>query len=81
MTGTSTASRAVEVSQPVGTRRRPGLTKRLRTRAELAQLLGVPINTMYRSRLRGEGPVEFRIERHVRYRPAPVEASLAEHAS
>jgi excisionase family DNA binding protein len=35
---------------------------------ELAALLGVPLPTIYRWRTRHQGPLGFRIGRHVRYR-------------
>ena len=42
------------------------------------ELLGVPVDTLYGWRHRGEGPRGYRIGRHVRYRRASVEAWLAE---
>ena len=49
---------------------------RLMTLAELADMLGVPVNTLYGWRCRGEGPPGYRIGRHVRYRRATVEEWL-----
>lgn len=49
---------------------------RLMTLAELADMLGVPVNTVYQWRTRGEGPPGYRIGRHVRYRRTAVEAWL-----
>lgn len=49
---------------------------RLMSVTELAELLGVPVNTVYGWRCRGEGPPGYRIGRHVRYRRAAVEAWL-----
>ena len=43
-------------------------TERLMTLPELAEMLGVPIETLYGWQHRGEGPVGYRIGRHVRYR-------------
>jgi excisionase family DNA binding protein len=48
--------------------------------AELAELLGVPIGTLYDWRYRRQGPRAHRIGRHLRYRIEDVEAWLAEHA-
>lgn len=49
---------------------------RLMTVADLAEMLGIPINTLYGWRCRGEGPPGYRIGRYVRYRRAAVEAWL-----
>lgn len=49
---------------------------RLMTLAELAEMLGIPVNTLYGWRCRGEGPPGYRIGRHIRYRRAAVEAWL-----
>lgn len=49
---------------------------RLMTLAELAEMLGVPVNTVYGWRCRGQGPPGYRIGRHIRYRRAAVEAWL-----
>lgn len=43
---------------------------------ELSELLGVPVNTLYRWRCRGEGPKAYRLGRHVRYRRSDVESWL-----
>lgn len=40
---------------------------------ELAQILAIPVATLYQWRYRGEGPPGFRVGRHVRYRAAEVE--------
>lgn len=45
----------------------------LMTLVEVSELLGVPVATLYGWRHRGEGPVGYRIGRHVRYRRATVE--------
>jgi excisionase family DNA binding protein len=50
--------------------------ERLMTLTELSEMLGVPIDTLYGWRHRGEGPVGYRIGRHVRYRRSAVEAWL-----
>jgi excisionase family DNA binding protein len=49
---------------------------RLMTITELSKMLGVPVDTLYGWRHRGEGPAGYRIGRHVRYRRAAVEAWL-----
>lgn len=48
--------------------------ERLMTLAELSEMLGVPVSTLYAWRYRGEGPAGYRIGRHVRYRRSVVEA-------
>ncbi len=44
--------------------------ERLMTIADLSEMLGVPIDTLYGWRHRGEGPRGYSIGRHVRYRRA-----------
>ena len=46
---------------------------RLLTANELADFLDVPIKTLYAWRYRGEGPIGFRVGRHIRYRRVDVE--------
>jgi predicted DNA-binding transcriptional regulator AlpA len=43
---------------------------------DLADLIGVPAKTLADWRSRGLGPTYVRVGRHVRYRPAAVEAWL-----
>ena len=50
--------------------------ERLMTIADLSTMLGVPIDTLYGWRHRGEGPRGYRLGRHVRYRRSSVEAWL-----
>jgi excisionase family DNA binding protein len=60
-------------------KRRKGMTNeldRLMTITDLSEMLGVPVDTLYGWRHRGEGPAGYRIGRHVRYRRATVEAWL-----
>ena len=45
---------------------------RLLTVRELAELLGVPVTTVYRWRHRGEGPQPIRVGRFLRFDPADV---------
>jgi excisionase family DNA binding protein len=54
--------------------------ERLMTIADLSAMLGVPIDTLYGWRHRGEGPRGYRVGRHVRYRRSSVEAWLEEQA-
>lgn len=51
--------------------------ERLLTISDLSAMLGVPVDTLYGWRHRGEGPQGYRIGRHVRYRRVAVEAWLA----
>jgi excisionase family DNA binding protein len=44
----------------------------LLTVRELAELLGVPVKTVYRWRHRGEGPQPIRVGRFLRFDPADV---------
>ena len=54
----------------------PGDIERLLTIVELSEMLGIPVDTLYGWRHRGEGPQGYRIGRHVRYRRCTVEAWL-----
>lgn len=45
---------------------------------EVAEYLGIPVQTIYQWRTRGYGPPGRRIGKHVRYRPADVEKWVAE---
>lgn len=45
---------------------------------EVADYLGVPVQTLYQWRSRGQGPTSMRIGRHVRYDPADVRSWLAQ---
>lgn len=44
--------------------------------AELADVLGISVHTLYNWRVRGEGPPGFRVGGRVRYRRSAVEAWL-----
>ena len=54
--------------------------ERLMTLPELSEMLGVPIESLYGWRHRGDGPVGYRIGRHVRYRRSAVEDWLETQA-
>ena len=43
---------------------------------DVAEILGVPKKTLYRWRQHGYGPASFIVGRHIRYRPADVEAFI-----
>jgi excisionase family DNA binding protein len=47
---------------------------------QVAELLSVPVATIYQWRYRSEGPPGFKLGGHVRYRRSSVEAWLDEHA-
>ena len=48
----------------------------LMTIDDLSEMLGIPIETLYGWRHRGEGPQGYRVGRHVHYRRSTVEAWL-----
>jgi excisionase family DNA binding protein len=50
--------------------------ERLMTIDDLSEMLGIPIETLYGWRHRGEGPQGYRVGRHVRYGRSTVEAWL-----
>ncbi|MEV8396187.1 helix-turn-helix domain-containing protein [Streptomyces sp. NPDC057596] len=52
------------------------MAARMYTPETLAEYLGVPVKTVYRWNYTGTGPVFSRVGRHVRYRPADVDAWL-----
>ena len=47
---------------------------------EVSEMLGIPVHTLYRWRHKGDGPVGYRVGRHVRYRREAVEAWLEQQA-
>jgi excisionase family DNA binding protein len=49
---------------------------RLLSIPELAEYLGVPVATIYRWRYTRDGPVGYRVGRHIRYRITDVERWL-----
>jgi excisionase family DNA binding protein len=56
------------------------VVERMMSLAELSELLGVPLSTLYGWRHRGEGPAGYRLGKHVRFRRADVDAWLATQA-
>lgn len=54
--------------------RTDAMVRRLLSVDEVAQVLGVPVKTLYQWRHKGVGPVGLRVGRHLRYRPADVSA-------
>lgn len=46
------------------------------TAADVSAFLGVPVNTLYQWRYRGQGPRARKVGRHLRYDPADVRAWL-----
>jgi excisionase family DNA binding protein len=71
-----TASRTIHLFSDIGRREMINELDRLMTITDLSEMLGVPVDTLYGWRHRGEGPAGYRIGRHVRYRRAAVEAWL-----
>ncbi|MEU6588486.1 helix-turn-helix domain-containing protein [Streptomyces sp. NPDC046881] len=62
----------------------PTLPERYLTPADVAELLGVPVETLYQWRRKRTGPRGFRVGRHLRYDPSDVRAwvgSLMEGAA
>jgi excisionase family DNA binding protein len=60
------------------------LPERYLTPADVAELLGVPVETLYQWRRKRTGPRGFRVGRHLRYDPDDVRAwvgSLMEGAA
>ncbi|MER6452233.1 helix-turn-helix domain-containing protein [Streptomyces sp900105245] len=60
------------------------LPERYLTPADVAELLGVPVETLYQWRRKRTGPRGFRVGRHLRYDPNDVRAwvgSLMEGAA
>ncbi len=56
------------------------MASRLLSPAEVAAYLGVPLKSVYAWRSVGTGPRGIRVGRHVRFRPADVEAWLDQQA-
>ena len=47
---------------------------------QLAELIGVPVSTIYGFNSDGSAPRRFRIGKHIRYRVTDVQAWLDKHA-
>lgn len=47
---------------------------------DVADFLGVPVNTLYQWRHKGTGPTAFRVGRFLRYDPAEVRTWLTTNA-
>jgi excisionase family DNA binding protein len=56
------------------------LPARYFTPADVAELLGVPLDTVYQWRYKRTGPPGFRVGRHLRYDPRAVSRWIAELA-
>ncbi|MFJ7415062.1 helix-turn-helix transcriptional regulator [Streptomyces sp. NPDC098077] len=56
---------------------RRSLPDRYLTPLDLADLLGVPVETVYQWRRKDTGPRGFRVGRHLRYDPEDVRAWVA----
>jgi excisionase family DNA binding protein len=54
--------------------------ERLMSLTDVSEMLGIPVHTLYRWRSKGDGPVGYRVGRHVRYRREAVEAWLEQQA-
>jgi len=54
---------------------------RLMSLTDVSEMLGIPVHTLYRWRYKGDGPVGYRVGRHVRYRREAVEAWLEQRAA
>ncbi|MET7904424.1 helix-turn-helix domain-containing protein [Streptomyces sp. NPDC005355] len=57
------------------------LPERFMTPVDLAELFGVPIETVYQWRRKRTGPRGFRVGKHVRYDPEDVHHWVAEQMS
>src|SRR5215207_271035 len=53
---------------------------KLMSLTDVSEMLGIPVHTLYRWRHKGDGPVGYRVGRHVRYRREAVEAGLGQRA-
>lgn len=54
------------------------LPTRYLTPVDLADLVGVPLETVYQWRRKGTGPRGFRVGRHLRYDPEDVRRWIAD---
>ena len=73
---TGTATEQLAASQHTS----PVRSDALMTLNEVAELLRLPVATLYGWRHRGEGPEGYRIGKHVRYRRTTVEERIETQA-
>ncbi|MFB6621681.1 helix-turn-helix transcriptional regulator [Streptomyces sp. NPDC056374] len=59
---------------------RAGLPDRYLTPDDIAELFGVPLETVYHWRKQRTGPPGFRVGRHVRYDPLAVRTWVAQQS-
>jgi len=57
------------------------MSSKLMTINDVADHLGVPVNTLYQWRSKGYGPAGRRVGKYVRYRPEDVDAWIAEQGA
>ncbi|WP_320775066.1 helix-turn-helix domain-containing protein [Streptomyces sp. CRN 30] len=57
---------------------RGGLPDRYLTPDDVAQIFGVPVETVYQWRKKRTGPLGFRVGKHLRYDPADIRAYVTE---
>jgi excisionase family DNA binding protein len=50
------------------------MEERLWSVSEVAEYLGIPVQTLYKWRQAGHGPIGYRLGKHLRYEPAEVRA-------
>ena len=50
---------------------------RLLSLTDLSEMLGIPVHTLYRWRYKGDGPVGYRVGRHVQYAAKPSKVAGA----
>ncbi|MDQ0911235.1 putative DNA-binding transcriptional regulator AlpA [Streptomyces canus] len=60
---------------------RGGLPDRYLTPDDIADMFGVPLETVYQWRRKRTGPPGFRIGKHLRYDPADVRAYVSQRKS
>jgi len=60
---------------------RAGLPDRYLTPDDIAELFGVPLETVYAWRKKRTGPPGFRVGKHVRYDPEAVHAWVAQQTT
>jgi excisionase family DNA binding protein len=56
------------------------MIEQLLTPAEVAEILQIPLKTLYQWRHRSEGPPALKIGRHLRFRPVDVAAFIDDRA-